>query len=113
MNIMDLNKWLCKHFDEDDKGEVTAKDVLVGLLWIVVPILLVALYIHGAISLYKLICAWSPDYPPLLAALRDPEITIFLLVTGIVMYAWVSYIIPRILGARIAKCEQKDGDETS
>lgn len=107
---MNLNKWLCKHFDEDDKGEVTVEDVLEELFWMVAPVILVAMYIHGAISMYNLIYVWTPYMPPI-AYLAVPGIATFLLVSGIVMFEGLRYAIPRILGARIAKCERMDGDE--
>lgn len=108
---MNLNKLLCKHFDEDGRGEVTVKDVLVGMFWMCAPIIVVAMYVHGAICLYNM--AYTPGYILPSTILFVPDMAMFLLMSGIAIFEGLTYAIPRILGARIAKCERKDGDETS
>ena len=108
---MSLNKLLCKYFDDGEKGYVTVEDVLDGIIWRSIPFILAALYLHGAISMYNLI--YTPDYLPPSEILFVFGMGVFSLGSILAMFEGLGYAIPKILGARVAKSERKDGDETS
>jgi len=102
---MNLNKLLCEYFDDEKKGYVTLQNVLGHMLWIIPPTLLVALYIHGAISTYKMLYIWEIDYVPSFWSLVVPGVIVFILGTLVLILYAMAYLISLILDVRIATCK--------
>ena len=105
---MNLNNWLCKHFDENKKGYVNVGDVLYKLLVIIFfgiagTIILTFLY-AGMIFIININERLSPN--------SDIDLPGFF---GFIVWAFVFiillvYVCSKISQIKIAKCPLKEDD---
>lgn len=108
---MNLNNWLCKKFDEEKKGYVTIRDILIVAF--IVPILKNFEILSGCTMAFVLVGMFSAliqgfvtnDYP------SNPSEMLYVILKGwiipaiIIMSLYVLYLLSSI---KIAKCPLKE-----
>ena len=121
---MSLNKLLCKYLDTGDewskegKGYVTIGDLVTAAGILACPLLILAMYIQGAIIAMEDhtagVLTWE-NYTTVEACciMVCAAGTMFIVaaVGATILYLGLICIIA-VWGVKIAKCERKEGDET-
>lgn len=108
---MNLNNWLCKHFDKEKKGYVTISDFINQsikyILRLIVVLFISALLYAGAIFIINIKDRFSPDTKEADVLGIWGFILWVVIIDITIMYLWET----KISNIRIAKCPLKEDDK--
>lgn len=119
---MNLNKLLCKHLDRDGKGYVTIGNVVTTSSMLGTVLIIVMSYVRGVTTIMEHLngdVLGALDSSLSAAGIIDAMCIPFAIVgTGLALAIILSFVLARlwiavddVWGAKIAKCERKEGDE--
>ncbi len=109
--MSNLNRWLCMHFDETDKGYVTVGDILavvfsddMQILYLIIGLITILSHLIGTVILFS-----SHDVLPT----NTPNI-FYSIICGYAVFLVLGIIViifNKIIRLKIARCELKQNGE--
>lgn len=111
---MSLNKLLCKHFDDGEKGYVTLGDigsaVITASAFIifgaVATFIIGGAYLRGAWLIHNGPLGGGEFYSPI----ELSRVLLFIVASVLIVVLIAAYIVSKLASIRVATCGRKEGD---